>query len=149
MIINASGPDMPEPSRDDSLHLTSVLASALPDTVGTAEEPATYTVPVVFSRQVTQRERKEIEDPAFVRWLPHAGHDVRRAFSDRLLHNNNTHPDQGRQGRPADLAAGFRGVSERAASEEVQRSLEAATRRSAEQAQRERVATAAAGIRFK
>ena len=148
MIINASGPDMPEPSRDDSLHLTSVLASALPDTVGTAEEPATYTVPVVFSRQVTQRERKEIEDPAFVRSLPHAGPDVLLAVSDRRLLIKNTNLAQLRQGLAADLAAGFRGVSVRAASEDAQRSLEAATRRSAEQTQRERVATAAAGIRF-
>lgn len=46
-----------------ALRLVSVLASGLPIELGTPEEPALYTVPVVFSRQVTAAEREVIEDP--------------------------------------------------------------------------------------
>ena len=53
-------------STDDprALRLLSVLASGLPLELGTPKEPARYTVPAVFSRQVTPAERAVIEDPA-------------------------------------------------------------------------------------
>lgn len=51
------------------LRLLSVLTSGLPQELGTAQEPTSYTVPVVFSRQVTHDERAHIEDPATARLL--------------------------------------------------------------------------------
>ena len=55
------------PQPDDTtldLHLLSVLESELPVEIGTADQPDRYTVPAVFSRQVTRTERARIEDPA-------------------------------------------------------------------------------------
>lgn len=40
-----------------ALRLVSVLVSGLPTALGTVDEPVRYTVPAVFSRQVTPRER--------------------------------------------------------------------------------------------
>lgn len=64
-------PSEPGRARGDSraLRLVSILASGLPIELGTPEEPALYTVPVVFSRQVTAAERKVIEDPETARRL--------------------------------------------------------------------------------
>jgi len=64
-------PSEPGRARGDSraLRLVSILASGLPIELGTPEEPALYTVPVVFSRQVTAAEREAIEDPETARRL--------------------------------------------------------------------------------
>lgn len=75
-----------------ALRLVSILASGLPIELGTPEEPALYTVPVVFSRQVTAAERKVIEDPGTARRLIEAtGTDpgLTLAVDDRrlLIHN--------------------------------------------------------------
>lgn len=52
-----------------ALRVVSVLASALPDTLHTPDEPDLYTVPAVVSRQVTAQERARIEDPETARLL--------------------------------------------------------------------------------
>lgn len=90
---------VPSPSelgraRGDSraLRLVSILASGLPIELGTPEEPALYTVPVVFSRQVTAAERAAIEDPETARRLAEeTGAEAGLALSvdDRrlLIHN--------------------------------------------------------------
>ena len=61
-------PATPEPA-DGDLRLLSVLESALPIELGTADEPAHYTVPLVVSRQVTHEERAFLEDPETARRL--------------------------------------------------------------------------------
>lgn len=52
-----------------ALRLHAVLATGLPDELGTADAPALYTVPVVFSRQVSSAEQARIEDPETARRL--------------------------------------------------------------------------------
>lgn len=76
-----------------ALRLLSVLASALPLELGTPAEPARYTVPAVFSRQVSVAERAWIEDPATARLLEErtgAGPGLALAVSDRRLLIMNT-----------------------------------------------------------
>lgn len=87
-------PGEPGRPRGDSraLRLVSILASGLPVELGTPDEPALYTVPVVFSRQVTAAEREAIEDPETARRLVEAtGTEPGLAFTvdDRrlLIHN--------------------------------------------------------------
>jgi hypothetical protein len=75
-----------------ALRLVSILASGLPIELGTPEEPALYTVPVVFSRQVAAAEREVIEDPETARRLIQAtGTEPGLTFTveDRrlLIHN--------------------------------------------------------------
>lgn len=52
-----------------ALRVVSVLASGLPTTLHTPQEPDLYTVPVVVSRQVTTQERARIEAPETARLL--------------------------------------------------------------------------------
>ncbi|MBN9167080.1 MAG: hypothetical protein J0I07_39475 [Myxococcales bacterium] len=61
----AMTPDQPltETGELEPLRLVSILVSGLPVELGTPDEPATYTVPAVFSRQVTAAERARLEDP--------------------------------------------------------------------------------------
>ncbi|MBU4335885.1 MAG: hypothetical protein KJ548_04880 [Actinobacteria bacterium] len=71
-IVPTNPQPTPTPDATDDRHglrLVSVLASGLPADLGTGTEPAAYTVPAVFSRQVTQEERLRIEDPAVARRL--------------------------------------------------------------------------------
>lgn len=75
-----------------ALRLVSILVSGLPTELGTPDEPALYTVPVVFSRRVTAAERDVIEDPETARRLAEAtGTAAGLAFAvdDRrlLIHN--------------------------------------------------------------
>lgn len=76
-----------------ALRLLSVLASGLPAELGTPAEPERYTVPAVFSRQVSPAERAWIEDPATARLLEErtgAGPGLALAVSDRRLLIMNT-----------------------------------------------------------
>jgi hypothetical protein len=52
-----------------ALRVVSILASGLPATLRTPDEPSLYTVPAVVSRQVTAQERARIEDPETARLL--------------------------------------------------------------------------------
>lgn len=122
-MTTAIQPHAPDASTGD-LHLLSILESGLPAELGTADEPATYTVPVVFSRQVSRDERARIEDPATARRLAEqigaTGPPLRLAVSDRRLLVENTNLDQLRDGLAAALAAMLRdlGGELRAASDE-------------------------------
>lgn len=90
----APAPRTPDAAGADSraLRLNSILTSGLPADLGTPGAPALYTVPVVFSRQVTAAERELIEDPETARRLVEAtGTDpgLVLAVDDRrlLIHN--------------------------------------------------------------
>lgn len=96
-LTHASEPTNPTTvSRTDdprALRLLSVLASGLPADVGTPAEPERYTVPAVFSRQVSSAERAWIEDPATARLLEErtgAGPGLALGVSDRRLLIMNT-----------------------------------------------------------
>jgi hypothetical protein len=81
---------------DDDLRVLSVLESALPAALGTADEPQWYTVPLVVSRQVTREERAFLEDPETARalatqaGLSDDGPGLRLVVSDRRLLVENT-----------------------------------------------------------
>ena len=99
------------------LRLLSVLESGLPDGVGGADQPEPYTVPVVFSRQVSRDERSRIEDPGTARLVAaEAGIDetdpvLRLVVSDRRLLVENTTLAQLRDGLAAALAAMLRNLA--------------------------------------
>jgi hypothetical protein len=92
MTTVTSTPARPDPAETShDLHLVSVLESGLPPELGTPNQPATYTVPLVFSRQVSPDERARIEAPAALRHLTaqtaavRPGSDLRLVVSDRRL----------------------------------------------------------------
>ena len=115
MTTTASPPTGPAAASD--LHLLSVLATGLPLQLGTPDEPAAYTVPAVFSRQVSQSERARIEDPATARGLcaqigaPTDGPALRLVVADRRLLIENTTLAQLRDGLAAALAAMLRDLA--------------------------------------
>ncbi|MFE4463902.1 hypothetical protein ACFRCR_02180 [Oerskovia sp. NPDC056781] len=82
----ATDHDPARPPDPEALRVTGVLASALPPELGTPHEPVTYTVPAVFSRQVTREEQDAIEGDAVRHRLADAGfEDVELTVSDRRL----------------------------------------------------------------
>ena len=94
-----------------TLRLVSILVSALPAELGTPDEPEHYTVPAVFSRQVTAGERARIEDRATAQELSRYGDpDLALAVSDRRLLIKNTSLAHLRDGLAAALAAMLRDI---------------------------------------
>ncbi|WP_052748412.1 hypothetical protein [Cellulomonas sp. FA1] len=143
----------PDPTAGD-LHLLHILESGIAAEVGTPAEPSRYTVPVVFSRQVTPVERARIEDPATARRLGEAvspgrgGPELRLVVSDRRLLVENTTLAELRDGLAAELAAFLRELGEdvRAASAER---VTAAARRAGDAERRDATVHAAVEqIRF-
>ncbi|GCE77664.1 hypothetical protein [Cellulomonas biazotea] len=143
----------PDATSDD-LHLLSILESGLPGQIGTPDEPATYTVPAVFSRQVTRDERARIEDPETARRLaeqsgaPTTGPALRLVVSDRRLLIENTSLDRLRDGLAAALAAMLRdlGGDLRAARDE--RAVAAEAREVEERRRSDATHAAVSTIRF-
>ena len=92
------------------LRLTSVLSGGLPATLGTPGAPTLYTVPAVFSRQVSAAERLAIQAPETVRRLADAGYPrVTLDVADRRLLIGSTNLDQLRDGLAHELAEPYRG----------------------------------------
>lgn len=138
----------PDPHRDP-LRLTSVLASGLPAELGTPTEPATYTVPAVFSRQVTPPERHRIEDPATARSLAeYAGPDLELVVSDRRLLIKNTTLAQLKGGLASALARTLRTIDAELAAEQAERDDAAGARQEEELERAAQVVRAAAEVRF-
>ena len=131
------------------LRLTSVLTSALPPELGTAAAPDRYTVPVVFSRQVTPQERDRIEHPALAHRLSeHLGGQIELIVSDRRLLVKNTSLAELRDGLAGALAAALRDLDVQLDAEQSARE-DAASRRDLEEHERaDAVAREAAQIRF-
>ena len=136
-------------ARRDGLRLTSVLASGLPAELGTPEEPATYTVPAVFSRQVTPQERARIEDPATARGLAAFGSpDLELTVSDRRLLIKNTTLAQLTGGLAAAIAGVLRGIDAEMVLAQAERDDAAGVRQLEELARAARVVQAAAEVKF-
>lgn len=112
--MTSTAPTQAPDAGTHDLRLLSILESGLPAELGSADEPATYTVPAVFSRQVGRDERTRIEDPETARRLSRpggetsAGRGLRLVVSDRRLLIENTNLAQLRDGLAADLAAMLR-----------------------------------------
>ena len=147
----------PTPQADDTtldLHLLSVLESELPVEIGTADQPDRYTVPVVFSRQVTRTERVRIEDPATAQALTAqlaaapAGPGLRLAVSDRRLLIENTNLDELRGGLAAALAAMLRELGRELRTESSARAVQAEARVVEERERAAATHAAVATIRF-
>lgn len=140
---------VPSSSPEEPLRLTSVLASGLPVELGTPNAPDRYTVPVVFSRQVTQEERERIEDPAVARQLgEHAGAALELEVSDRRLLVKNTNLRELGGGLSAALAAMLRELDVQLEAEQSARDDEAHRRELKERERAAAVAQEAAAIRF-
>ncbi|HEY0117930.1 MAG TPA: hypothetical protein VGC04_04035 [Cellulomonas sp.] len=131
----------------DQLRLVSILVSGLPLELGTPEEPARYTVPAVFSRQVTALERTRIEDPATALAL-HAGPDLALEVSDRRLLIKNTTLAELEGGLAAALAATLRDIDRELGVEEARLSAVAEVRVADERDREAAIAAAVAAIHF-
>lgn len=136
-------------SAPDELRLVSILVSGLPVELGTAGAPARYTVPAVFSRQVTAQERARIEDPATAGGLAqHGDPDLALEVSDRRLLIKNTTLAQLEGGLAAALAATLRDIDRELGAERAQISADAEVRDADERDREAVVAAAVAAIRF-
>lgn len=85
----------------DFLRVVSVLEPGLPAELGTPAQPASYTVPLVFSRRVSPRERQHIEDPRTAARIVEEGSGgpgLRLVVSDRRLLVEGTTLEQLRDG---------------------------------------------------
>jgi hypothetical protein len=140
---------VPDTRPDDlDLHLRSVLESGLPAQLGTVDEPATYTVPVVFSRQVTASERARIEDPETARRLSiqtgarPKGASLKLVVSDRRLLVENTTLDELRDGLAGALSTMLEEMGHDLRSESADRAA-VAQARAVEEARRAAVVHAA------
>lgn len=139
----------PAPLDPAVLRLVSVLVSGLPTALGTVDEPVRYTVPAVFSRQVTPRERALIEDPATAHRLSEqAGHELTLTVSDRRLLIEGTTLAELQGGLAAALAATLREIDRELGAERAQLSAAADARDSEERDRAAAVAAAAAAVRF-
>lgn len=136
-------------SPQEPLRLTSVLVSALPLELGTAAAPDRYTVPVVFSRQVTPEERTRIEDPGLAHRLSEQlGAELELVVSDRRLLVKNTNLAELRDGLAAALAAALRELDAQLGAEQSARDDAASQRDLHEHERADEVTREAAQIRF-
>lgn len=160
LAVSASASEAADPtvavtvSRTDdprALRLLSVLASGLPVELGTPAEPARYTVPAVFSRQVSVAERALIEDPATARRLEQSagvGPGLALAVSDRRLLIMNTTLAELAGGLAAAIGAMLTRMGQEQLTEMDRRSVAATVIVSNERERAEAVARAAAAITF-
>ncbi len=126
-------PDDAQAPDDEVLHLRSVLVSGLPVELGTDAAPATYTVPAVFSRQVTVGEREAIEHPDTTQRLAELGYpDVTLTVSDRRLLIDHTNLTQLKDGLAAAVAAVLRDIDRVLAEQQEHRDHDALASRTSE-----------------
>lgn len=131
------------------LTLEGVLASALPDGVGTESGPVRYTVPAVFSRRPFARELELIKDFGIAGRLAEAGYPgVELEVSDRRLLILNTNLDELKNGLASLVGAVLRELSEQTLRERhtEEDELDALGRR--EENRREEIRQAAAEVHF-
>lgn len=144
----AAGGEAP-PLDDEVLHLRSVLVSGLPVELGTDAAPDTYTVPAVFSRQVTVGEREAIEHPDTTQRLAELGYpEVTLTVSDRRLLINHTSLTQLKDGLAAAVAAVLRDIDQVLAEQQEHRDHDAFVSRTSEAERVARVQQAADEVTF-
>ncbi|HEY0117208.1 MAG TPA: hypothetical protein VGC04_00335 [Cellulomonas sp.] len=132
MAESAAGPLIGSAPEAGVLHLVSIVVSGLPPELGTADEPARYTVPAAFSRPVTPEERARIEDPATARRLGRrlerrlgrSGRGLALVVTDGQLLIKNTTLAELRGGLAAALAGLLRQIDQDLEAERAQRSAE-------------------------
>jgi hypothetical protein len=138
------------PARTDSpLSLSGILASALPDDLGTARAASRYTVPVVFSRRPQPRELELLQGSNISRRLAEAGYsDVELGVSDRRLLITNTNLMDLKAGLAHLLGIILNEVTTQAALERTERAEELDALGLIEEQRLESVRRAAAEIHF-
>ncbi len=142
-------PDRTVEPDSEVLHLRSVLVSGLPVELATAAAPATYTVPAVFSRQVTVGEREAIEHPGTTQRLAELGYpDVTLTVSDRRLLINHTNLAQLKDGLAGAVAAVLRDIDQVLTDQQARRDVDALAVRTSEAERVARVQQAADEITF-
>jgi len=118
---------------EQPLRLSSILTSALPALLGTSQAPTQYTVPAVFSRQVSVPEKTAIEGPETARRLTESGYpQVTLQVSDRRLLIGHTSLEQLEEGLAHELAATLTDIGRAVSRQRDQRAAEATARQSAE-----------------
>lgn len=116
-----------------ALRLTSILTSGLPALLGTGQAPTRYTVPVVFSRQVSVPEKTAIEGPETVRRLAARGYpQVTLQVSDRRLLVGHTSLEELEEGLAHELTLLLADIGRAVSRERDERAAAAAVRQSAE-----------------
>ena len=154
MPTTTTGPDAAAdtPAPDPNvLRLTSVLASGLPLELGTPDEPARYTVPAVFSRQVNATERVRIEDPAAAAALVERcglDHSLQLTVSDRRLLIGNTNLAELTGGLASAVAALLREIDAVLDAEQDARTAQATARRLVDTERAATLEAAAAQVHF-
>ncbi len=142
----------PAEDRTTDLRLMSVLESGLPARLGTPEEPAAYTVPLVFSRQVSPAERLRIEDPDTARRLTEqtgrTGPDLRLSVSDRRLLVESTTLEELRDGLADALSTMLLDLGTELRRASAEREVAAEARTAHEQQRSAAVHATVATIRF-
>jgi hypothetical protein len=141
----------PAADQTHGLHLVSVLVAGLPAELGTAAEPARYTVPAVFSRQVTAPERARIEDPGTSRLIAaQVGADpgLSLTVSDRRLLIGSTNLAELRDGLAAAIGAMLAVIERELATEQDERVAAAQILQTDEHERVAAVAQLAAQVRF-
>lgn len=131
------------------LGLSTVLATALPESLGTADAPERYTVSAVFTRKPTAFELQGIGSAETVDALAAAGYaDVGLTVSDRRLEIGNTSLEQLRDGLARAIALRFAAIGAAARTREGEL-LEAARESSEHEHERAVViAELVASVRF-
>lgn len=118
---------------EDTLRLSSILTSGLPALLGTSQAPTQYTVPVVFSRQVSVPEKTAIEGPETVRRLTERGYpQVTLHVSDRRLLIGHTNLEQLEEGLAHELTLLLTDIGQAVSRQRDERAAAAAVRQSAE-----------------
>ncbi|MCG7287192.1 hypothetical protein MHY85_14590 [Cellulomonas sp. ACRRI] len=118
---------------EDALRLGSILTSGLPALLETSQAPTQYTVPVVFSRQVSVPEKTAIEGPESVRRLTERGYpQVTLQVSDRRLLIGHTSLEQLQEGLAHELALLLVDIGRTVSRQRDERAAEALARQSAE-----------------
>ncbi|GEL47019.1 hypothetical protein CHO01_21350 [Cellulomonas hominis] len=118
---------------EQPLRIVSILTSALPALLGTSQAPTRYTVPAVFSRQVSVPERTAIEGPETARRLTERGYpQVTLQVSDRRLLIGHTSLEQLEEGLAHELAVALVDIGRAVSRQRDERAAAAAVRQSAE-----------------
>ncbi|WP_147794188.1 hypothetical protein [Cellulomonas sp. Y8] len=118
---------------EQPLRLASILTSALPALLGTSQAPTQYTVPAVFSRQVSVPEKTAIEGPETVRRLTERGYpQVTLQVSDRRLLIGRTSLEQLEDGLAHEIALTLTDIGRAVARERDERAAAATARQSVE-----------------
>jgi hypothetical protein len=134
---------------NEELALTGIVAKSLPPTLGTADEPDRYTVPVLFTRRPSAKEVAVIEGDPVRQGLAAAGYNqVRLIAGDQALDIAGTNIKELRDGLATLVATMLHEASVMLAEQEAARLADLESLNAREQRRAELVAASAAQVKF-